>query len=414
MKRFVFLVLMIFSLAVIIPFVEADVTFPQELSEIEDSAFQGDTRISGTLHIPSSVNSIGNHAFSGTSLFSLILPSSVHTLGCLDISNLEYIKVEGNTELTVSSLLSSKYVIAPSGTIAEMVANDAGIRFIPENTVVEKDGFYYQKINNKVTLLSAVDPMQLEQEVTIPTYIGASAITNVLPSAFSGCSNVRTLKLPIAIDSLFADCIFPSHIDIQWYNDSQLPTEFEIQIPPTIYIREDLPIRFEPIEYASDYMIQVIPYDDIQLEWQSGPNVEFGSDWPKDDEGWMGYTFEGYKHTLVPGRYYVKVTASSYTLPTVVATAEFSVVEGDIPPAPTVSPNKASFVLGEDIIFTIDTTGCEDWVYSYGWNEQSRRVITDSTKWRTTADINYTEYKFACKKNGIWSDFTDIHVEITY
>lgn len=55
----------------------ADVTLPAELTVIEAEAFLNDFNLTGTLHIPHGVTSIGRRAFEGTGITGLVIPETV-------------------------------------------------------------------------------------------------------------------------------------------------------------------------------------------------------------------------------------------------------------------------------------------------------------------------------------------------
>ena len=128
----------------------------------------------------------------------------------------------------------------------------------------------------------------------------------------------------------------------------------------------------------------------------------------------MNITFDGYEHTLVPGRYYVKVKASSYSLPDIEVTADFTVVNGAVPAAPVVTADKAAYSQGEDVVFTIDTTGADRWFWEERENAggDKHEATGSRTVWQTRASIGHVEHRFAIRVNGVWSEFATVTLNI--
>ena len=61
------------------------------------------------------------------------------------------------------------------------------IPFVTEEQLVEHDGFYYQRSDNGLKLLSAIDGTQLGGEIIIPNRIGKAQVTSPRELSPLGC-----------------------------------------------------------------------------------------------------------------------------------------------------------------------------------------------------------------------------------
>ena len=76
------LVMLLCVLLAVLPMTNAlAFSMPAALTTIESEAFEGDKSISGTISLPSKVQSIGYEAFKDTNVFGMWIPSSIREIG---------------------------------------------------------------------------------------------------------------------------------------------------------------------------------------------------------------------------------------------------------------------------------------------------------------------------------------------
>ncbi len=190
--------------------------------------------------------------------------------------------------------------------------------------------------------------------------------------------------------------------------------DFKIEVPGEIRVGEDLTIKWKSVDLANSYSLDVFCYDQsIDLEWEPNVWISFGDD--SEDRSW---TFYGYEHTLVPGKYYVRASAGNDNIGLhVETTADFIVKSAVRSEPPKVTSNQSSFNLGDQIIFSIDTNGAEKWICMDrdGFGKSGKSVTETPTIWKTTADGKHSNiYQFAVRKNGVWSKVAYIELDFSF
>ena len=173
----------------------AGVFLPQGLTVIEAESFMGDSSLTGLLVLPEQIKQIGDDAFSQTNLFALQIPANTDNVEKQMLNHAAYVKALGK-ETVFSSISGVKYMIGPSDSSARSFARSNLIPFVTEEQLVEHDGFYYQRSDNGLKLLSAIDGTQLGGEIIIPNRIGKAQVTSLSAFAFYGCNGLKTIHIP--------------------------------------------------------------------------------------------------------------------------------------------------------------------------------------------------------------------------
>ena len=90
----------------------AAVNLPQDLTIIEESAFENDTSLEGLLAFPDGMLEIRANALTGTNLFALDVPASAAALGEQQLNYAAYVRIRGEQTQISQSLLSSAVSIS--------------------------------------------------------------------------------------------------------------------------------------------------------------------------------------------------------------------------------------------------------------------------------------------------------------
>ena len=172
-----------------------------------------------------------------------------------------------------------------------------------------------------------------------------------------------------------------------------------IHVDDTIQAGSDFRIAIDPVENATSYEYELYKPDG-NTSWDS-----FSSSSAKE----LFY----YGYEIEPGEYRIKVWAYSNDYATSISEKTFSIT-GERPDAPTVSVDKETARVNEYCTFTIDTSNAERLRYSiYDYSSNYIYVLEDETQWTTYfySSGSY-ECRFAVKRNGIWSAWSE-PIEIT-
>ena len=224
MKRsLLFILVMALAAAIVMP-AGAEYAVPDALVTIEDGAFENDASLTGLWVCPQNVETIGANAFSGTNLFALDVNGGAVSVTAQQLNSAAYIRLRG-AQTQVDGLSGMRYMIGAEDSAAAVWASDNQVFFVPEDELVEEDGFYYQAAEDGLTLLSAVDASAVGQAVTIPTKIGEDSVIAVSDYAFMGCTDLGLIRLPNALqDSVnpeaMADC---PEAAVVYYQDGDYP-----------------------------------------------------------------------------------------------------------------------------------------------------------------------------------------------
>lgn len=173
----------------------ADFLLPANLTLIGEEAFMGDSTLTGLVVIPGTVTEIRRDAFTGTNLFALEIPAGMKEVQDQHFNDAVYVRLQ-SAQTATGAFSGLKYLIAPENSVAKQDAEEQGIMFVPSESLTEQNGLYYQKTGEGLILLSAVDPDRLGTTVRIPERIGGTAVTDISPFAFEGCSRVKKVVLP--------------------------------------------------------------------------------------------------------------------------------------------------------------------------------------------------------------------------
>ena len=173
----------------------ADFLLPANLTLIGEEAFMGDSTLTGLVVIPGTVTEIRRDAFTGTNLFALEIPAGMKAVQDQHFNDAVYVRLQ-SAQTATGAFSGLKYLIAPENSAAKQDAEEQGIMFVPSESLTEQNGLYYQKTGEGLILLSAVDPDRLGTTVRIPERIGGTAVTDISPFAFEGCSRVKKVVLP--------------------------------------------------------------------------------------------------------------------------------------------------------------------------------------------------------------------------
>ena len=173
----------------------ADFLLPANLTLIGEEAFMGDSTLTGLVVIPGTVTEIRRDAFTGTNLFALEIPTGMKEVQDQHFNDAVYVRLQ-SAQTATGAFSGVKYLIAPENSEAKNKAEEQGIKFVSSASVVEQNGLYYQKTDEGLILLSAVDPERLGTTVRVPESIGGTAVTDISSFAFEGCSGVQKVVLP--------------------------------------------------------------------------------------------------------------------------------------------------------------------------------------------------------------------------
>jgi len=79
MKKSVFLLLMI---CLLLPLsVQASLPLPDHLTQIRESAFEGNFSLSGLMTLPENIESVGDRAFASSNIYALRIPAGCRQVG---------------------------------------------------------------------------------------------------------------------------------------------------------------------------------------------------------------------------------------------------------------------------------------------------------------------------------------------
>ena len=202
----------------------AESVLPEALVTIEEGAFENDEDLTGLWVCPQNVETIGADAFSGTNLFALDVNGGAVSVAAQQLNSAAYIRLRG-AQTQVDGLSGMRYMIGVEDSAAAVWASDNEVFFVPEDELVEEDGFYYQASEDGLTLLSAMDALAVGGSVMIPTGIGEASVIGISDYAFMGCTDLGLIWLPDALqDSVnpeaMADC---PEAAVVYYHDSDYP-----------------------------------------------------------------------------------------------------------------------------------------------------------------------------------------------
>lgn len=189
-KTFFFLLLTLLLTAALSA--SAVFALPEGLTEIDESAFEGDTSLTGRIVLPSTVQTVGAKAFANTSVHGLVLPA-----GCTSVdstvlaqSGAAYLYLNSATTRLNATPADVAFVFAPAFGSASGVAN-----FYATETLVSLDGLYYSVTEGMATPLCAVDS-NVSGVVTLPKLVNSQPIRSLSALILNGCEGMTELRVP--------------------------------------------------------------------------------------------------------------------------------------------------------------------------------------------------------------------------
>ena len=191
------------------------VTFSGRVREIGESAFENCTALT-SIELPESVTAIGERAFAGSGLTSIILPYRILTIsestfaGCSDLSSvtfdgdLESVGYGAFKETDLVSVTLPETVVELGARAFEGCSNLETVEILGDNSVsfkysyesYESDHFYHGPFDNCSNLKTVKLPDGME---------------DICTGAFYGCSSLQSINMPANLqrigDYAFEDCV---------------------------------------------------------------------------------------------------------------------------------------------------------------------------------------------------------------
>ena len=189
-KRILLLLALLLSLCMT---AHAGVSLPSGVTAVEDSAFEGDTSLRGVITLPSSLQTLGSRAFSGTKVHALVIPASCITVGSdvLSGGQAAYVTLKGATEISADVLTDVPYVFAPTGSPASGLSG-----YRSSDALATQDGLYYAVTSDTAEPLCARDGTAVSGTVTIPKLVSDVPVRSLSSLTLKGCSSLTELRVP--------------------------------------------------------------------------------------------------------------------------------------------------------------------------------------------------------------------------
>lgn len=166
---------------------------PENLQEIESSAFEGDVSLTGVLSLPDNVTAVGSRAFAGTGLHALLLPEGCQSLAADVLADTQavYVLINGpETAVSGDALTGVPYVFGPESSAVSGLSG-----FYATETLWAEDGFFYSIAEDEAIPLCVADPASVGAEVTLPKLVSGKPVRSLDTLLLTGC-NVTTLQVP--------------------------------------------------------------------------------------------------------------------------------------------------------------------------------------------------------------------------
>lgn len=164
---------------------------PENLESIENSAFEGDTELTGVLTLPDGVTSVGSRAFAGTGLHALIVPEGCTSLAAdvLAGGSAAYVTLNG-AQTAVTALTDVPFVLAPEGGAASGASG-----FYALESLALQNGVFFSLTTGEAIPLCAVDSMAAGSELTLPKLVDGEPLLALDTLVLRGCEGA-SLSVP--------------------------------------------------------------------------------------------------------------------------------------------------------------------------------------------------------------------------
>ena len=189
-KKLFFLLSILLALTLI---ASAEVSLPDTLTAIDESAFENDSALKGRVVLPGSVKTVGSRAFAGTGLHALVLPAGCKSVSGSVLANTRaaYLYMNGASTTISGTLEDVAYVFGPAFGSASGLNN-----FYATETLVTKGGFYYSVMDGSAVPLCAVDGAAISTELTIPKLVNDQPVRSLDTLIVNGCTKLSTINVP--------------------------------------------------------------------------------------------------------------------------------------------------------------------------------------------------------------------------
>lgn len=189
-KKLFFLLSILLALTLI---ASAEVSLPDTLTAIDESAFENDSALKGRVVLPGSVKTVGSRAFAGTGLHALVLPAGCKSVSGSVLANTRaaYLYMNGASTTISGTLEDVAYVFGPAFGSASGLNN-----FYATETLVTKGGFYYSVMDGSAVPLCAVDGDAISTELTIPKLVNDQPVRSLDTLIVNGCTKLSTINVP--------------------------------------------------------------------------------------------------------------------------------------------------------------------------------------------------------------------------
>ena len=167
---------------------------PEQLTEIGESAFEGDAALTGVVYLPDPVKTVGARAFAGTSIHGLVVPEGCESLAADVLAQgcAAYVTLNGaETEITASALTDVPFIFAPAGGSASGMKG-----FYALETLCVQDGFFYSLSSGEALPLCAVDGRAVSGVVILPKLVDGQPLRQLDTLLLKGCDDMTALRVP--------------------------------------------------------------------------------------------------------------------------------------------------------------------------------------------------------------------------
>ena len=179
-----------------------EVIIPEGVEAVESAAFEGAVRLNDDIKLPSTLNTIGNHAFSNCASFeTFVVPATVTSVGnyaftnCNNLTSIEF----KNADTTIG-----RNALAENDSLAE-VKLPANLKKISEELLLNAKSLEEITIPASVTYIDtkAFEGASSLDEVKIP-----EGVTEIGAGAFKNCTSLKAVNIPYSADKLGSEAFY--------------------------------------------------------------------------------------------------------------------------------------------------------------------------------------------------------------